>query len=52
LALIAANNADPLAVCTPPLIKQTITPQSALAAAYEDAYQRYRAVYPLMKQLQ
>ncbi|WP_028488080.1 xylulokinase [Thiothrix lacustris] len=52
LALIAANDADPLAVCTPPLIKQSIAPQSALTAAYEDAYQRYRATYPLLKQLQ
>ncbi|QTR47558.1 xylulokinase [Thiothrix litoralis] len=50
LALIAANNADPLSVCQPPPIKQSIAPQSALTVAYEDAYQRYRAVYPLLKQ--
>ncbi|MFC3074500.1 xylulokinase [Shinella pollutisoli] len=46
LGLIAATGADPLAVCTPPATAETIAPEQALSAAYEDAYQRYRRLYP------
>jgi xylulokinase len=49
LGLIAAESADPLAVCTPPKIAQTIEPDTKLASAYADAYQRYRALYPAIK---
>ena len=46
LGLIAATGADPVAVCTAPTTAETIEPETALGAAYEDAYQRYRRLYP------
>ncbi|RXT26670.1 xylulokinase [Rhizobium leguminosarum] len=51
LGLIAATGADPIAVCTPPVTAGTIEPASALSGAYEDAYKRYRALYPAIKSL-
>ncbi|MGR4846445.1 xylulokinase [Rhizobium sp. LARHSG275] len=51
LGLIAATEADPIAVCTPPITAGTIEPVSALSGAYEDAYKRYRALYPAIKSL-
>ncbi|MGO7371067.1 xylulokinase [Rhizobium ruizarguesonis] len=51
LGLIAATGADPIAVCTPPVTAGTIEPMSALSGAYEDAYKRYRALYPAIKSL-
>lgn len=49
LGLIAAENADPLAVCTAPSTARTIQPSSEHRAAFEDAYQRYRSLYPALK---
>jgi len=46
LGLIAAENADPLAVCTPPATAGSIDPDRDLADAYSHAYQRYRGLYP------
>ncbi len=46
LGLVAASGADPFAVCTPPATAATVDPDRSLAAAYEDAYQRYRRLYP------
>ncbi|AXA39987.1 xylulokinase [Rhizobium leguminosarum] len=51
LGLIAATGADPIAACTPPVTAGTIEPVSALSGAYEDAYKRYRALYPAIKSL-
>lgn len=51
LGLIAAMDADPAAVCTPPAISRTITPDHTLQAAYQAQYQRYRALYPAVKGL-
>ena len=51
LGLIAATGADPLSVCTAPETAETITPVSALSGAYEEAYRRYRSVYPAIKGL-
>lgn len=51
LGLIAATGADPVAVCTPPVTAGTIEPVAALSGAYEDAYKRYRALYPAIKSL-
>jgi xylulokinase len=51
LGLIAATGADPVAVCAPPKIALTIEPVTALTGAYEDAYKRYRALYPAIKPL-
>jgi xylulokinase len=51
LGLIAATGADPVAVCAPPKIAGTIEPVTALTGAYEEAYKRYRALYPAIKAL-
>ncbi|MBZ9793299.1 xylulokinase [Rhizobium sp. 3T7] len=52
LGLIAATGANPVAVCTPPKTAGTIEPVAAFSGAYEDAYKRYRALYPAIKSLQ
>lgn len=49
LALIATEQADPLAVCTAPATAATIEPDAGLVPAYASAYQRYRALYPAIK---
>ena len=49
LGLVAAENADPLAVCTPPATAETLAPEAALVPAYSDAYRRYCALYPAIK---
>ncbi|ANP87257.1 xylulokinase [Rhizobium leguminosarum] len=51
LGLIAATGADPITVCTPPVTAGTIEPVASLSGAYEDAYGRYRALYPAIKSL-
>jgi xylulokinase len=50
LGLIAAENDDPLAVCRPPAISETLLPDPASAEAYRDAFRRYRALYPAIKE--
>ena len=49
LGLIAATGADPVTVCSAPATAETIEPETALTAAYEDAYQRYRRLYPAIR---
>jgi xylulokinase len=49
LGLIAAEKADPLAVCTPPTTAETIAPDAALTAIYSEAHARFRALYPAIK---
>ncbi len=49
LGLIAAEKADPLAVCTPPATAETIEPDAALASIYSEAHARFRALYPAIK---
>jgi xylulokinase len=49
LGLIAAENADPVTTCLPPPSSHSVGPDGALAHAYEEAYQRYRALYPAVK---
>ncbi len=46
LGLIAATGAIPLEVCTPPPTALTIMPETNLRAAFDQAYLRYRAIYP------
>lgn len=46
LGLIAATGADPLSVCTAPKTAETIEPVTALGGAYDEAYGRYRSLYP------
>ncbi len=49
LGLIAGTGADPFAVCTTPATIETIEPDTSLSAAYADAYERYRSLYPAIK---
>ncbi len=51
LGLIAATGADALSVCAAPATEATIEPNAALSDAYEDAYRRYRALYPAIKEV-
>jgi xylulokinase len=50
LGLVAAENADPFAVCTPPAIRETIEPIAALADDYSAAHAAYRDLYPAIKE--
>ncbi|WP_196260400.1 xylulokinase [Pelagibacterium limicola] len=45
LGLCAAENADPAQVMSMPPIKTTIAPDASLSGAYDQQYQRYRALY-------
>jgi xylulokinase len=49
LGLMAAEGAEPAAVCTAPQIQNVYEPDAALAGAYDVAYGRYRALYPAIK---
>jgi xylulokinase len=49
LGLIAAEKADPFAVCTAPATEETVEPDADLAGAYSDTYKRYRALYPAIR---
>ncbi|MBN9070143.1 MAG: xylulokinase [Rhizobiales bacterium] len=49
LGLIAAEGADPLAICTAPKTAATVEPERDLAEAYETAYRRYRGLYPAIR---
>jgi xylulokinase len=51
LGLIAATGADPMQVCTQPQTAETIDPDTSLTPQYEDAYRRYRALYPAISAL-
>jgi xylulokinase len=50
LGLIAAESADPIAVCRPPAIRESIEPDPASSEAYAAAFRRYRALYPAIKE--
>ena len=52
LGLVAANHADPLKICTPPTVAETIEPDGKLVPAFAEAYARYRALYPAIKGVQ
>lgn len=49
LGMIAAEKADPLAICTTPVTGAVIEPDRNLAGAFADAYLRYRATYPAIR---
>ncbi|MDR6757953.1 xylulokinase [Mycoplana sp. BE70] len=49
LGLIAATGSDPVAICTPPSTAETVEPDAALSSAYETAYERYRRLYPAIR---
>lgn len=50
LGLCAAEGADPTEICTMPEIKSVIAPLTQHRAAYDDQYQRYRALYPAIEE--
>ena len=50
LGLIAAEGADPREICRAPQIRDTIMPEPAAVDAYAAAFQRYRALYPAIKE--
>jgi len=49
LAICGVTQADPHAVMTPPRIRKTIQLRRDLVAAYDAAYQQYRASYAAQK---
>jgi xylulokinase len=49
LGLIAAERADPYGVLSAPTTAETIEPVAGLSAAYDEAYGRYRALYPAIR---
>ncbi|MCM2290791.1 xylulokinase [Allorhizobium sp. BGMRC 0089] len=51
LGLIAETGADPLSICTAPPTRTVVEPVAALTPVYEEAYRRYRALYPALKAL-
>jgi xylulokinase len=50
LGLVAAENADPFAVCTPPSIKDTVEPIPSLVGEYRAAHAAWRKLYPAIKE--
>jgi len=48
LGLMAAEGADPAEVCSAPAIAKSFEPDQKLQTQFEDAYQRYRALYPAL----
>jgi xylulokinase len=50
LGLIAAEDADPIAICRPPTVQESIAPDAKGAEAYAAAFRRYRALYPAIKE--
>ena len=49
LGLIAAETADPASICTAPEIAKSFDPSSQHNDKFENAYQRYRALYTGLK---
>ncbi|MCV3238388.1 xylulokinase [Mesorhizobium sp. ZC-5] len=49
LGLVAAERADPFAICAPPETAETIDPDPKLSGAFAEAYQRYSALYPAIR---
>ena len=52
LGILAATDADPERVITPPKIGRTIEPNPSLTADFHTAYQSFCAAYPLIKSAQ
>jgi xylulokinase len=50
LGLIAAEGADPFAVCAPPKLRDTIEPDKNVVPAYAAAYATYKKLYPAIKE--
>ncbi|MCG6882795.1 MAG: xylulokinase [Silicimonas sp.] len=52
LGMAAATGAAPETLMTPPAMRETIEPDETQRAAYDDAYQAFRAAYPGLKAIQ
>jgi xylulokinase len=52
LGKLAATGADPVEVCSRPRRLASFAPRVAAVAAYDDAYQRWRKLYPALKEFQ
>lgn len=50
LGLIAAEDADPIAICTPPRFIKTIEPDAALAGALRPRLDRWRKLYGMHRE--
>ena len=50
LGLIAAENSDPIAICRPPAVQETVKPDKAAVEEYRSAFERYRALYPAIRE--
>ncbi|MCL4066680.1 xylulokinase [Pseudomonas sp. GX19020] len=48
LGLMAATGASPESICTAPATKASILPDAGLIAAFDEAYSRYRSLYPAL----
>ncbi|MBJ2152455.1 xylulokinase [Paracoccus sp. IB05] len=48
LGLMAASGASPESICTAPATKASIAPDAGLIAAFDEAYARYRSLYPAL----
>lgn len=51
LALIAATNEDEKDVCSTPKIETTIDPEAKYTIEFDEAYSRYKNLYPALKSL-
>ncbi|MEM9027741.1 MAG: xylulokinase [Pseudomonadota bacterium] len=49
LAQIAAEGCPPSAVCVTPEILHSVAPDEALKGAFDEAYERFRAAYPRLR---
>jgi xylulokinase len=49
LGMAAALGGDPVQYMTPPPITATVEPDPALAARYAESYERFRALYPAVR---
>ncbi len=49
LAILASGDHSADDICLPPQTKMIIEPEQSMVGAYDDAYQRYRALYPQIK---
>ncbi|KAJ57029.1 xylulose kinase [Actibacterium mucosum KCTC 23349] len=52
LAICGATGAKPTDIMTAPAVAKTISPRADLVAAYQDAWQKYRASYSAIKAIQ
>ncbi len=51
LGMIAAESANPLDICTPPAVVNTVEPQTALLDGFSELHQRYKTSYQAVKSI-